>query len=268
MLSALLYCMMHTWCHTPELAVRNILIACLLHWPLQDTWAVFVLVELLGSHLVTPGWSNPVQLPSNSSSGISSAATVCMADNEPDSQTASASSPITTATSYSAATASASTSSNVFCSWSNGYVYSNSDDNPSSSTAAAAASTKLSAASLSMAMHTGLAGQQGSTAANFTAAAAAAGGSVGPGGRCRAGVPVDVLSYGISYPQFVEVLLCMMAGRATALLEPEVKQLRQLSMDEEMQVSSLLDICFVLLLWCWGEGMRQGCVGAVACYGT
>jgi hypothetical protein len=49
-------------------------------------------------------------------------------------------------------------------------------------------------------------------------------------------VPVDVLSYGISYPQFVEVLLCMMAGRATALLEPEVKQLRPLTMDKEMQV--------------------------------
>jgi hypothetical protein len=160
-----------------------------------------------------------------------------MTANATDNQTAFASSPVTTAASYSAANASS--SSNVFCSWSNGYVYSNSDDTPSSSTAAAAASTKLSAASLSMAMHSGLAGQQGSIAVGSTAAAAAAaaaGGSIGPGGRCRAGVPVDMLSYGISYPQFVEVLLCMMAGRATALLEPEVKQLRQLSMDEEMQV--------------------------------
>jgi hypothetical protein len=51
---------------------------------------------------------------------------------------------------------------------------------------------------------------------------------------------VDILSYGISYPQFVEVLLCMMAGRCTALLEPEVKQLRQLTMDEEMQVGCIL----------------------------
>jgi hypothetical protein len=146
-------------------------------------------------------------------------------------------------------------------------VYSNSDDNPSCSTAAAAASTKLSAASLSMAMHTGLAGQQGSTAAS--SAAAAAGGSVGPGGRCRAGVPVDVLSHGISYPQFVEVLLCMMAGRATALLEPEVKQLRPLTMDEEMQVGVNLQLTrHLVVFWCWLLGKEAGGkVGAVACHG-
>jgi hypothetical protein len=40
----------------------------------------------------------------------------------------------------------------------------------------------------------------------------------------------------------VEVLLCLMAGQATAVLEPEVKQLRPLTMDAvhlwEMQVGS------------------------------
>jgi hypothetical protein len=45
-----------------------------------------------------------------------------------------------------------------------------------------------------------------------------------------------VASYDYFIAQFVEVPLCMMARRATALLEPEVKQLRPLTMDEEMQV--------------------------------
>jgi hypothetical protein len=40
----------------------------------------------------------------------------------------------------------------------------------------------------------------------------------------------------LSWLLFVDVLLCMMAERATALLEPEVKQLLPLTMDEEMQV--------------------------------
>jgi len=40
----------------------------------------------------------------------------------------------------------------------------------------------------------------------------------------------------ITYPQFVEVLLCVMTARASSLLEPDVKQLRPIGLDGEMQV--------------------------------
>lgn len=53
-------------------------------------------------------------------------------------------------------------------------------------------------------------------------------------------VPVDLLNATITYPQFVEVLLCLMAARSTVLLEPEVKQLRQLELNEEMQARRVL----------------------------
>jgi hypothetical protein len=47
---------------------------------------------------------------------------------------------------------------------------------------------------------------------------------------------LDLLNACISYPQFVEVLLCLMAARSVSILEPDVKQIRALSYDDEMQV--------------------------------
>ncbi len=48
----------------------------------------------------------------------------------------------------------------------------------------------------------------------------------------------DLLNHCISYPQFVEVLCCLMAARSVSILEPDVKQIRGLALDEEMQVGT------------------------------
>jgi hypothetical protein len=47
---------------------------------------------------------------------------------------------------------------------------------------------------------------------------------------------LDLLNACITYPQFVEVLLCLMAARSVSILEPDVKQIRALAYDEELQV--------------------------------
>lgn len=47
---------------------------------------------------------------------------------------------------------------------------------------------------------------------------------------------LDLLNHCISYPQFVEVLCCLCCARSVSILEPDVKQIRGLTLDEEMQV--------------------------------
>jgi hypothetical protein len=58
---------------------------------------------------------------------------------------------------------------------------------------------------------------------------------------------LDLLNHCISYPQFVEVLLCLMAARSVSILEPDVKQIRGLAFDEEMQVGRGPLVAFFLV---------------------
>jgi len=62
------------------------------------------------------------------------------------------------------------------------------------------------------------------------------GGLNGSHSSVASGCPLDLLNASITYPQFVEVLLCLMATRAVSILEPDVKQISPLAMDEEMEV--------------------------------
>lgn len=61
-------------------------------------------------------------------------------------------------------------------------------------------------------------------------------GSSSDGSRAAVGGVADLLNHCISYPQFVEVLCCLMAARSVSILEPDVKQIRGLALDKEMQV--------------------------------
>lgn len=161
----------------------------------QDTWTVFVLVELLGSHLITPSWSYPVQLGPGHTTGS-----------------------VPTAVPGAGSTGSTAASLPMYCSWNAGYVYQPEEE---------ACASMLS--------------QANNRQSNHPAGAAGVGGAAAGSVVCgRSGVPVDLMSCCITYPQFVEVLLCLMAARATALLEPDVKQLRPLTLDEEMEVRQQL----------------------------
>jgi hypothetical protein len=64
----------------------------------------------------------------------------------------------------------------------------------------------------------------------------------------------------------LEVLLCMMAGRTTALLEPEMKQLRSLTMDKVMQVFQALWAVHAQVMLCkgMGQGLRMTAGGCLS----
>lgn len=151
----------------------------------RDTWIVFVLVEMLGSHLITPVWPAKVKIAQQTHQPQTSA-------HPPPSS-------------------SSSSSGYMHCSWNNGYEYSY-----DSTAAAAAAGGDSSAATAEL---------RGTSPWQPI-------GSSSSGGRAS----VDLLTHCISYPQFVEVLLCVLGGRATVLLEPDVKQLRNIALDDEMKV--------------------------------
>eukprot|EP00775_Hariotina_reticulata_P013381 gene13381-13508_t len=158
----------------------------------QDTWTVFMLVELLGSHLVTPQWEAAVKVPP---------AAQPQHAHQTDSNLLPRDEQATAVDEREAAA--------TYCSWQHGYRYTtctatiNSAAGPAWLVKKGGGVSSMSSAS----------GQRGSWS----------------------GVRANLLDHRISYPQFIEVLLCVMAARATSLLEPDVKQLQALALDEEMQ---------------------------------
>lgn len=165
----------------------------------QDAWIACMLVELLGSSLITPPSTAAVKIPapvadqaSNSPGPSAGADTTTGPETEAQQGCKPAG-----GTSGSAAQA-------TWCMWNRGYCFAD-------ATACSAHSPP--------------------PASSFNSS------SSGPGctGCSSAGV-LDLLNACISYPQFVEVLLCLMAARSVSILEPDVKQIRSLSFDEEMQV--------------------------------
>lgn len=148
----------------------------------RDTWIVFMLVELLGSYLITPPWTAKVKLTDTNNSAAACANT----DDE------------------------CSGNSSACCSWNHGYVYGAEDASSSNGS------------------------QEGNGWQAREGSSSTGGGLSRKLGRAS----VDIMHHCISYPQFVEVLLCLLGARATVLLEPEVKQLRNIAADGEMQVAA------------------------------
>jgi len=160
-----------------------------------------MLVELLGSYLITPHWEAAVKVPPAASpeQGEHQQLSSCLSnDNRPY---------VMDGCDEAAAT---------YCSWRHGYRY-------TTSTATIGSSTDSPARELET---------KGGSSHNSRMPSI--------GGKCGSwsGVAVNLLDCCITYPQFIEVLLCVMAARATSLLEPDVKQLKSLTLDEEMQVLS------------------------------
>lgn len=156
-----------------------------------------MLVELLGSHLITPQWEAVVKVPP---AAQSEHALQMDSNSLPRDEQAAAIHEREAAATY--------------CSWQHGYRY-------TTSTA-----TINSAAGPAWLVKKG-GGVSGMASASVHRSS-------------WSGVPANLLDYRISYPQFIEVLLCVMAARATSLLEPDVKQLQALALDEEMQVNGAL----------------------------
>lgn len=150
-----------------------------------------VLVELLGSQLISPPWEATVQLPQQPNTEGGAAPGACgQAQQATRGCSAQEKGPGST-----------------YCSWNNGYVY----------------TFKEPAA--------GAASPQGKRQAN---GCCTSGG--GYNSYCGGSASIDLMNHCISYPQFVEVLLCVLGARATTLLEPDVKQLRNITLDDEMKV--------------------------------
>lgn len=159
----------------------------------QDAWIVCMLVELLGSCLITPASTAAVHIPPPGSSRVQPAASSSWGTGQPDDDT----------------------SSGRYCRWERGYRF---------------VEGGLEAASLAEVSHSG-SGRVGSSCSSSNS-----GGLTGSASSVAAGCPLDLLNASITYPQFVEVLLCLMATRAVSILEPDVKQISPLAMDKEMEV--------------------------------
>lgn len=162
----------------------------------QDAWIACMLVELLGSSLIIPPNTTAVKMP---------AVFAGQASSSPDNNTLSG--PGTEAQQGCAPSGGSSGSAvqAAWCMWDQGYrfadVTAGSTDSPP-------------------------------PASSFNSSSSGPGCSSG----CNSAGVLDLLNACISYPQFVEVLLCLMAARSVSILEPDVKQIRSLSFDEEMQV--------------------------------
>lgn len=167
----------------------------------QDAWIVCVLVELLGSNLIAPDHTAAVNVPPPSTSLTAGAAA--------EDTYAGGGGQL------------GDVGGGSWCCWDRGYRVVKGEPG-STADAGAAHSPCMSSNSSS--------GGSANTAGTANAPSSKTEGCKASGG------PLDLLNHCISYPQFVEVLLCLMAARSVGILEPDVKQIRPLAMDEEMQV--------------------------------
>lgn len=184
----------------------------------QDAWIACMLVELMGSSLITPPHTAAVRVP-----------TPVIAVNQPTDDVAA---PNTGVTGSGCEDQHQSQASGQWCMWDRGYSFAEGGSSRSSSSGG---STQPPGSSFD--------------------------GSSSSGGCSSAGV-LDLLNACISYPQFVEVLLCLMAGRSVSILEPDVKQIRPLSLDEEMEVGVgwLVPLDEWVPSYCWhGHGSGGAC---------
>lgn len=182
----------------------------------QDAWTVCMLVELLGSNLVTPPSTAAVKIPLPPVDSATSAAAVggtpLLSDVLDCNQAVAGVGGVGADSSC--------------CTWDRGYCFSAVDVTSSGSSGAAQQQPPIRSAAAASAGHSG----SGAVAAAFS---------------CSGGGVLDLLNHCITYPQFVELLLCLMAARSVSILEPDVKAIRPLAMDEEMQV-------------CWWACLRGG----------
>lgn len=164
----------------------------------QDAWIVCVLLEIMGSSLVTPSHCTAVRVPPPPADAASNAASPQLPTGPRHLQGEVH-------------------GEDVLCSWDRGYCFSAGDS------VAGSCAEPQSPSYSGRAAGAGAGCSSSSTGSGWTDSCAGAG-------------VLDLLNHCISYPQFVEVLLCLMAARSVSILEPDVKQIRGLSFDEEMQV--------------------------------
>lgn len=163
----------------------------------QDAWIVCVLLEIMGSSLVTPTHCTAVRVPPppvDASHDASSA-------HSPPGQTHLQGEV---------------QGEDILCSWDRGYCFSAGHGD----------------SACAEPQSPGFTGRAAGANAGCGSSSSGGGGS----GSCTGGGVTDLLNHCISYPQFVEVLLCLIAARSVSILEPDVKQIRGLAFDEEMQV--------------------------------